>query len=429
MRIDSVWLAARRPFGRAREGRPVRGSAVVRAFSASAGTTVVVAVASGLFGVVATRAMGPFERGLLATASVWSGVLASIIAIGLPQAVTYFVGRERDRAPAYTATALAVGGTAGLAVGCLGAVVALVVAGDARVPVVILFAAMAPLVLAGCGIAALLGAGAYRAWALLRPVAPVSALVAVVVVVVAGGDTATIVACVTAGSWVLQAAVVLHVLRARGLLGRADRSALRGLVSYGWRQLVAGIAWLLTYKLDQLYLSIAVTPTALGLYAVGASVAEIIAPVAASAGAIMLARVASGGGDEVRSSLRLALTFCVAVAAPLCLVAAVFAHQLLVHVFGASFQDAAGVLRIYVGGAVALAIASVLGDTLRGLGHPLDPAKAEVGGAICTIALLSLLVPAYGVEGAAAASTVSYTLVALMLAMLLVARLRRPPAL
>jgi O-antigen/teichoic acid export membrane protein len=428
MRIDSAWLAARRPFGRAREGRPARGSGLARAFTASAGTTIVVAVASGLFGVIATRAMGPFERGLLATAAVWSGVLASIIGIGLPQAVTYFVGAQRERAAAYTTTALVVGGTGGLVFGTLGAVLALVLGGEARVAIAILFAGMAPLVVSGFGIAAVLGTGAYRTWALLRPVAPVSALAAVIVVVLAGGDTATIMALVTAGSWVLQAAVVLRVLRRRALLGGPERAALRDLISYGWRQLVAGVAWLLTYKLDQLYLSIAVTPTALGLYAVGASVAELIAPVAASTGAIMLARVASGGGAEVRASLRQALTFAVAVAAPLAILAAVFAHELLVNVFGASFDPATSVLRIYVWGAVALAVASVLSDTLRGLGHPLDPAKAEVGGAICTIVLLSLLVPAYGVEGAAAASVASYTLVALMLALLLIARLRRAPA-
>jgi O-antigen/teichoic acid export membrane protein len=357
-------------------------------------------------------------------------VLASVIGIGLPQAVTYFVGRERgrDRAAAYTGTALAVGGAGGVLLGGLGTVCALLLAGDARVPVAILFAAMAPLVIAGCGIAAVLGAGAYRTWALLRPVAPISALVAVIVVVTAGGNTATIVAAVTAGSWVLQSGVVLRALRRRGLIGRPDRSALSDLVSYGWRQLVAGIAWLLTYKLDQLYLSIAVTPAALGLYAVGASVAEVIAPVAASAGSIMLARVASGGGDEVRASLRPALMFCVAIAAPLCLVSALFAHDILVHVFGSSFAEAAGVLRIYVFGGLALALASVLGDTLRGLGYPLDPAKAEVGGALCTIVLLSLLVPAYGVEGAAAASTASYTFVALVLALILTGRLRRQPA-
>lgn len=401
---------------------------MLRAFTTSTGTTIVVAVASGLFGVIATRALGPHERGLLATAYVWTGVLASIIVIGLPQAITFHVGHRADRAAAYTGTALAMGVTGGLVFGVIGVVGALVAGGDARLPMAILFAALGPMIIAGFGIAAVLGTGAYRSWAMLRPVAPLSALAAVVVVVAVGGDTATVAACVVAGSSVLQAAVVYPVLRRRGLLGRPEVVAARDLISYGWRQLVTGVAWLLTYKLDQLYLSIAVTPAALGLYAVGATVGELIAPVAASAGAVMLARVAAGGGDEARSSLRLALTFCLAVAAPLCLMAAVFADDLLTHVFGADFEDAAGVLRIYAAGGVALAVATVLGDTLRGLGRPLDPAKAEVGGALSTIVLLVLLVPAYGVEGAAAASTASYTLVALMLALILTGRLRRDPA-
>ena len=401
---------------------------MLRAFTTSAGTTVLVAVASGLFGVIATRALGPHERGLLATASVWSGVLASIVVVGLPQAITFHVGRHRDRADVYTATALVIGVAGGLAFGAIGVAAAFVVGGDAGVPMAVLFAAMAPMIVAGCGVAAVLGTGAYRSWALLRPVAPLSALTAVCVVVTAGGDTAAIAACVVAGSSVLQAAVVYPVLRRRGLLGRPDLAAARDLASYGWRQLVTGVAWLLTYKLDQLYLSVAVAPTALGLYAVGATVGEVIAPVAASAGAVMLARVAAGGHAEAKSSLRLALTFCLAIAAPLCLLAVMFADDLLIHVFGPEFKDAADVLRIYAGGGVALAVGTVLGDTLRGLNHPLDPAKAEVGGAVSTIVLLMLLVPAYGLEGAAAASTTSYTLVAIMLAVLLTTRLRREGA-
>jgi O-antigen/teichoic acid export membrane protein len=73
---------------------------------------------------------------------------------------------------------------------------------------------------------------------------------------------------------------------------------------------------------------------------------------------------------------------------------------------------------------LALAVATVLADTLRGLGRPLDPAIAEVGGALTTAGLLVWLVPRYGIEGAAVASTVSYTLVLLILWLLLRPRLR-----
>jgi O-antigen/teichoic acid export membrane protein len=306
---------------------------------------------------------------------------------------------------------------------------ALKLGGESSLAMAVLMGTAAPMMLTGFGLAAILGTGAYPNWGFARTFGPLLALAGLIAVVVKGGDTALAVACVIAASSVLHFTTVAVTLRRRDLWGGFDRTAARDLISYGWRQLVTGVAWLLTYKLDQLYLSIAVTPTALGLYAVAATIGEVIVPVAASAGAIMLARVSSGGGREAGSSLPLAVGFCLAVACPLCLAAGLGAERLVSGVFGAEFLPAQDALRIYLGGAVALAVATVLGDTLRGLGHPLDPAKAEMAGAVATVVLLAILVPAYGIAGAAAASTASYILVVIMLVMLLRARLNKPPAL
>jgi O-antigen/teichoic acid export membrane protein len=395
------------------------------AFAVSFGVTTAIAVASGLFGVISTRALGPYERGLLAAAVAWTSVLFSIAGVGLPQAVTYHVGRVRSGHPRYVTSALILGFAAGVGIAVIGVPAALVLGGHAGSAMSILFAA-APLVLVGgCGIAALLGTQAYRAWGALRFVGPASALLGVIAVVVAGGRTAVAVTIVVAGSWALQAVLVIAFLRRRALLGRFDRDAARDLVAYGWRQLVAGGAWLVTYKLDQLVLSITASPYALGLYAAGATVGEVIVPLAASAGAVMLARVAAAGNAEARASVQLAVGFCVALAGTAALVVFLFAPSVLSVLFGEDFVPAQTILRILILGSVALAVSTVLGDTLRGLGRPLDAAKAEAVGAVCTVILLAALVPSFGTNGAAIASTTSYTVVMLALAAFLWWRLRQ----
>lgn len=385
---------------------------------------VIITVASGLFGVVSTRALDPYQRGLLATATVWTAMITSIAGIGLPQAVTFHVGRHPARAGGVVATAFAIGLSLGTVVGALGVGVAMLAGGRAALPLAILFAATPAMMLAGFGLAALLGWGSLRAWGVLRVVGPTSALLAVAVVVLAGGHTAGAVACVTAGSSALSAAVVFVALRRRGMWSRPQRDCARDLASYGWRQVITGIAWLLTYKLDQLYLSVAVSPRALGLYAVAATIGEVIAPVAASSSSVMLARAAARGHSEVQVSLRWAVGFSLVIAVPACLICALFAEQILRLVFGAGFAPAHATLRIYIGGTVALAVATVLADTLRGLGRPLDAAKAELAGAASTITLLVLLVPSHGIVGAAAASTTSYTVVMVLLALILRGRIR-----
>lgn len=50
----------------------------------------------------------------------------------------------------------------------------------------------------------------------------------------------------------------------------------------------------------------------------------------------------------------------------------------------------------------------ILSDGIRGLGHPLIPSAAEVIGVIVTVAGLIILLPRYGLTGAASASIISY---------------------
>jgi O-antigen/teichoic acid export membrane protein len=390
---------------------------IVRALATTAGATVAISAVSGLTGVVSTRALGPYERGLLATAVVWTSVLGSLVAAGLPQALTYFVAKEREAAASYVATALVLGAVGGVALGVVGAASALILVESPAAPAMAVLFGGIPLVIAGglC-VAAILGQARYVAWSALRILGPSLALVGVVVIATRGVATATAIVLVTATATALQAIGAFVYLRRQHLLGRPSRSAARNLLVYGWKQLIAGVGWLLTYKLDQIALTFLVAPAALGLYAVAASVGEIIAPTAASAGSVMLTRIAARGYDEVRHALPLALGFCLAVSGSLSLFAFVSGEWLLRTLFGAGFGPGADEMRILLVGSVALAVATVLGDTLRGLGRPLTAARAEMAGAVATAALLSALVPPLGILGAAIASTLSYSLVMVLLA-------------
>lgn len=390
----------------------------LHALVTTASATAAIATLSGVAGVISTRSLGPYERGVLATAVVWTSILGSLVVVGLPQAVTYFVAREPASAPHYAGSALLLGAMGGTVLGLIGAGFALMlVDSSAAVPMAVLFAVMAPAIVGGLTIAAVLGQRNYRDWSILRLLHPAFTLAGVLAVVSTGAASALTIACVTAAAATLQTAAALLWARRHGLLGRPSRAAARDLLSYGWRQLVAGAAWLTTYKLDQAVLSIAVVPTALGLYAVAASVGEVIAPVAASAGSVMLARVAAGGRRAVGDSLVLSLLFCVAISGSLSLVAFFSADQLLSKLFGEGFRPAATEMRILLVGGVALAVATVLADTLRGLGRPLVPARAELGGAVAAAGLLALLVPTFGIQGAAVASTLSYSLVMVLMAL------------
>ena len=391
---------------------------------------IAVTAVSGIGGVIATRALGPYERGLLATAMVWATVMGSLVAYGIPQVGTYFVARERVERARFASTLLAMGATAGLAVAALGITVSLVlVRSEAAEPMAIAFAAQLPVILAGAGVGAILGLGEYRAWGLFRLLGPAIALAGIIAVTSAGFRTAVVIAAVTAVAVSIQTGVLLAAMRRRHLVTRPSLALIGPILSYMWRTLVSGAARLVPYKLDQLFLSVAVAPQLLGIYAVAASFVDVIVPIAASAGQVMLTRVSADGGRAIRVSLPRALVSCLLVAGG-CAAATFVAAPLLVPLlFGDQFLPSATPVRILVIGAIALAVSSVFADTLRGLGRPLVPAKADLIGGIATLILLLALVPSFGVVGAAIASTASYLLAMVAMGLYMNKEMRRgvPP--
>jgi O-antigen/teichoic acid export membrane protein len=96
----------------------------------------------------------------------------------------------------------------------------------------------------------------------------------------------------------------------------------------------------------------------------------------------------------------------------------VLADDLLELFFGDEFRPAADALRILLVGTFGLAVSSVLADTLRGLGYPIEPAKAELAAFGFNVMLLITLVPTHGIRGAAIASAVSYNIAMVAMAAL-----------
>jgi O-antigen/teichoic acid export membrane protein len=81
-------------------------------------------------------------------------------------------------------------------------------------------------------------------------------------------------------------------------------------------------------------------------------------------------------------------------------------------VFGSGYESAVTTLWVLVPAAVVFIVNQVMEEILRGRGLPSVPAIAEGAGALVTIVLLLLLVPKFGIIGAAIASGIAYSVVA-----------------
>lgn len=165
----------------------------------------------------------------------------------------------------------------------------------------------------------------------------------------------------------------------------------------------------LNYRIDIMILDYMVPPEDIGIYSIGTNVAELLWQLPAAVGMVLFAKSANTqiSTDAVERStaiLRLVLpimiitSFLIAIVAPI----------LIQIVYGTEFVEAGNVLRLLLPGVIAITISKVLHPDLAGRGHPLYALRVFVLSLIINVVLNFILIPGYGINGAALASTISY---------------------
>ena len=400
-----------------------------REVARTTGYNVVSFVTSGLGGIVVARALGPELRGEYAAVTAWFGVALMIGGMGQPAALCFHVAHDPGQARSYVATSRAimlVTGTAALAGGIL--LAPLLARGNAGLEVAyrIVFATSIVAFL-GASYTFSLQARNLRWWNEVRVSQPVISLAFLMVLWRLRLLTLTAALIVLAFTMLLQLGWAYYRCRLADLApGHFQTRFVRPLAWYGAAQIAALTPAALNANLDQLVLSQAMRPAALGRYAIAVTCSTLPIPLVSAIGNVAFPRLASRqrvDGLAARMQwLGILGSACAAAAAlvPLDLVA----PWLIPRVFGPGYAGVAPLLWILTPAGVFLACNQVTGDMLRGRKRPLVVARAQGLAAVFTVILLVALLPVAGVYGAAIASAVAY---GVALAVMLLA-LRRLPA-
>lgn len=171
----------------------------------------------------------------------------------------------------------------------------------------------------------------------------------------------------------------------------------------------------LNYKIDIVFLENMVDSYSLGIYSVGVALAELIWQLPAAIGVVLFTRSANSLSDEEagqRSAKLLRITWI-----PLIIVSIIFwivAPIFVQIVYGSDFAESAQVIRILMPGIVLMVLFKILNSSLAGRGNPLFALRIYVVTLVVNIVLNLILIPIYGIYGAAIASTISYTLGAIV---------------
>jgi O-antigen/teichoic acid export membrane protein len=179
---------------------------------------------------------------------------------------------------------------------------------------------------------------------------------------------------------------------------------------FGLRSWVGVVAQVLNYRADLLLINLFLGPARAGVYAIALILTEALWYIPQSAATVLYPRVSC---DEEPRRTRTTLAAARAILA-LSVVGGIalyfVAEHYLYYVAGPKFEWAKPVIQILIPGVVAASVAKVLSSDLSGRGRPGLTSLAGLVAAATNIGLNVILIPLYGLNGAALASAVSYTL-------------------
>jgi len=210
-------------------------------------------------------------------------------------------------------------------------------------------------------------------------------------------------------SFVAENAYLLYSIRKEtGITIRLDPEVIKDQISLGWHVFWGGMFLQVARRLDIFLVNFFAGAGPLGLYAVAYSVAELVLAVPGiySRAALSSAAVAGkGSGFRVsNAAIRQSLFLMAALAVGVALVMRPF----ILKAYTSEFLPAVLPALILLPGVVLMGLSNLLGTIFTGYARPQELARSAAIACAATIALDFLLIPRYGIVGAAAASTAAY---------------------
>jgi O-antigen/teichoic acid export membrane protein len=215
-------------------------------------------------------------------------------------------------------------------------------------------------------------------------------------------------------SLVLTAVAIWWAARRDGVASiRPSATLLQEELRFGSRSLLGTVAERLQFRADAFLVNAFLGVRQTGIYSVTSGLAETLWYVPNALGTVMFSRAVDPHSDAGRIAAVLTRTT-IAVALVTAIPAWILGPRLVRFVYGPQFADAGVALRLILPGVVAYSVVAVLSRYISGRGRPGTGTLILVFGLAVNIGANLALIPAYGIRGAAAASSLSYIATALV---------------
>ncbi|RKY59611.1 MAG: hypothetical protein DRP94_03110 [Candidatus Latescibacterota bacterium] len=368
---------------------------------------------------IVARWLGPEGKGVLVLALLVPGMLGLFLDMGVSVSNVYFAGSGKMEVRRLLASSIGLGlastafGLVLVAVCIRAGLLGRLVPG---VPAEFLALAMANLpisLLSGYLLAVLQGLGRIVTVNIVRLIQGITMLIFTILLVVTFGFGlgGALVAWLLGGLGCLSGAV--FALRKEGASFKPawDVGAVGKLLSFGLKGYVANILQFFNYRLDMFLVNCFLGPASVGIYSVAVKLGEMLWYLPSAVGFVIFPKAASTDADEMNTFTPKVFRATLALTAAGALALGVVGRPLIGFVFSDAFLPSYGPMLVLLPGVVLLGASKVLTNEITGRGYPhYNSINAGVA-LVLTVILDLLLIPRYGISGAALASSVAYSVI------------------
>lgn len=389
----------------------------IRNVSMTFATKVALFLVGLVTSIVMARILGPEGKGLFSLAVLVAAIVFNSTNMGIGTGSGYFLGRRKIPLETVAGNWLSLSLLIGLAVLAVSLILAPAIV-PRLLPSVPVWAVVISLfsipfsILTYNFLSLFKASNDFRRFNQLDMIQP-SAFLVLFVVMMALYPERRVTAAVAA--FILSAAVggagALMLARRVTRLGFRWRRELIGkALRFGVQGYLANFLGFLNYRLDMFLVNFFLEPRFVGYYSISVMVAEKVWYVPDVLSAVLHPRVARSSEGEANRDTAMVSRLTVVLIGLGCLGILLLGRFLIGLLYSEAFLPAVTPLFILLPGIFAISLAKILASDLLARGYPRINMWAGLTALTVNIVLNILLIPRYGVSGAALATSVSYTL-------------------
>jgi O-antigen/teichoic acid export membrane protein len=365
-----------------------------------------------------TRWLGPEQKGILTLALLIPNMLALFLSCGIAIANVYFAGSRRLSVAQLTSNSVAISlvatfvGAIGIGIAARTGTLDMLFPGVAG-GMVLLAMLILPVSMASGSFAALVqGLQRTTQVSLVNVAQAVAGLCFTLVLVIGlhlGVPGALLASLGAALVGLILFGVMLH--RIGGTFRpRWDTTILRSTLGFGLRGHIGNVLQFFNYRLDVLIVNYFLGPVNVGIYSVAVLLAELLWQLPNSIGFVIFPKASASTPEAMNAFTPRVFRLTLAITAAAAVVLGAIGKPFIELVYTSDFSPAYSALLVLLPGVVLLGGGKVLTNELAGRGYAHYNSINSGLALVATLVLDVLLIPRYGITGAALASSIAYAL-------------------